>query len=200
MDTKRFQTRSTPAASSGWEEGEAVGWAPGSTFLCRVDDRHGAEGPFPLVVVHPDFNFVGWEGRQGLVAEDVSGGVRGGHDGLHPADGAEGAESHHVPEAASVLQLLGHCLWAGRTWETALSATAHVYLPICVLAVASWSFWSYCPKASVRNGRWLESCFASNLNSSHPIPGTALLLRELPVVRGEQHLQKTLRPRLSSPL
>lgn len=141
MDTKPFQTRSALPASDG-EEGEAVGNAPGSTFLCRVDDGHGAEGPFPLVVVHPHFHFVGGEGRQGLVAEDVSGGVRGGHDGLHPADGAEGAEGHHVPEATSVLQLLGHGLWAGTPREKGHFQQWHTF----IFPSASWLLLSVCLK------------------------------------------------------
>lgn len=108
----------------------AVGWAPRPTFLCRVHDRHGAEGPFPLVVVHPHFHFVGGEGRQGLVAKDVSGGVWGGHDGLHPADGAEGAEGHHVAKATSVLQLLGHRLGAGKQRE---NSEIHAFISIPLL-------------------------------------------------------------------
>lgn len=109
-----------------------MGWAPRPTFLCRVHDRHGAEGPFPLVVVHPHFHFVGGEGRQGLVAKDVSGGIWGGDDGLHPADGAEGAEGHHVAKATSVLQLLGHRLGAGKQRENS-EIHAFVSIPLLLL-------------------------------------------------------------------
>lgn len=165
--------------------------APGSTFLCRVDDCHGAERPFPLVVVHPHFNFVGGEGRQGLVAEDVSGGIRGGHDGLHPADGAEGAESHHVPEAASVLQLLGHCLWAGRQGKnSAVSKDTH--LPARLHA-------GYCLLVLPKLLSWIEHSrreaagvlLASNPNSSLPGCARALLLHQLPATKGEAAHPKT---------
>lgn len=103
------QTLSDPAAQR--RERRWGGLVP--TFLCRVDDGDGAEGPFPLVVVDAHFDLVGREGRQALVAEHVAGGIRRGHHRLHPADRAQGPEGHHVAKATPVLQLLGHRLWAG---------------------------------------------------------------------------------------
>lgn len=122
------------------------GWAPHTTFLCWVHDCHRTEGAFPLVVVHPHFHFVGWEGWQALIAKDVSGGVWRGHDGLHPADGAKGAEGHHVAKATSILQLLGHGLRAGKAWRGGKLSNC-IYFPL-----ASWSFLSRGLAAGSSNG------------------------------------------------
>lgn len=80
------------------------------TFLSWVDGGHWTKRPFSLVVVDPDFDLVGGEGRDALILEDISRGVRRCHSSLHPALCPMWAESHHIAEAWTALQLLRHRL------------------------------------------------------------------------------------------
>lgn len=80
------------------------------TFLRWVDGGHRTKRAFSLVVVNPDFDLVRGVGRDALVLEDVSGGIRGRDSSLHPALRPEWAESHHVAKARTALQLLGNGL------------------------------------------------------------------------------------------
>lgn len=71
-----------------------------------MDGGHWTKRAFPLIVVNPDFDLVGGEGRDALILEDISRGIWGRDSSLHPALCPEWAESHHVAKARTALQLL----------------------------------------------------------------------------------------------
>lgn len=91
------------------------------TFLCRVDGDDGSERAFPFVVVHSNLHLEGGEGLDALVLEDIFGGFRWGHCGLHPACGAVRSEGHHIAKPSPVLQLLRNRL------EENIHIHAHTY-------------------------------------------------------------------------
>lgn len=85
------------------------------TFLCREHGGDRAEGPLPSVVERPHFHVKRRERWDGVVAEVVPIHAGGGDHRPGPRDRARGSEGDDVPEALSVLQLLGNGLGAKHT-------------------------------------------------------------------------------------